>query len=188
MRRTADAPKASSAPSVPSVFDYPPNQPLVHVPRGALNSGLSPRTEIRLVVWLEEGRNYKEDDELAGSIIGWLLGKDIGWHFGNDVNATRALTAFHEVTATKQSVNLFRFGMGTKVQIKITVEEKDAQAMLDQIKGFTNMQWLVALGLHHNQPVGMVRPYIDTKWPPGGYGYDHDGDQDSHGVEFTAWF
>tara|TARA_B100000405_G_scaffold160930_1_gene112385 strand:- start:143 stop:559 length:417 start_codon:yes stop_codon:yes gene_type:complete len=35
LRRTADAPK------VLSVFDYPPDQPLVHVPRGAPISGLS---------------------------------------------------------------------------------------------------------------------------------------------------
>lgn len=48
---------ARKAPSAPSVFDYPPNQPLVHVPRGALISDLAKNTEIRLVVWLAYGQD-----------------------------------------------------------------------------------------------------------------------------------
>lgn len=117
-----------------------------------------------------------------------MTGNLYGWLTGNDPNAPEVRTAFWDLTAAKERVNLHRFGMGTRVNITITLPEKDAQAMLDEITGFTSKRWLQGLGLLYYQPVGMVRPYIGTKWPPGGYGYDHDGDQNIHGVEFAAWF
>ena len=68
LRRTADAPKAPSAPSTPSVFAHPPNRPLVHVPRGAIISGLS-KEEKREASWdPEENRDFmKHMSMLMGS-------------------------------------------------------------------------------------------------------------------------
>lgn len=70
LRRKADAPKALSAPSMPSVFDYPPDKPLVHVPRGALISGLSSK-ENQAVTTSEPTPRPKN----AEGIIEWKKGE-----------------------------------------------------------------------------------------------------------------
>ena len=82
LRRTADAPKALS------VFDYPPDQPLVHVPRGAPISGLSEEEKRAVTTSEPTPRPFN-----AEGIIEWQKGE----RFWAMVSVGRSMTPTKEV-------------------------------------------------------------------------------------------